>query len=115
VKRFVLVSTGLLAILFAACAPTSQVAFNVVPQLISASPPNGQGEVLLQGRYFGGGGEDSYVIVGANQDGKGGVQVEASSWSPTRVVFVAPPRVGPGFVFVVVEGRMSTGLPLNLP
>jgi len=113
--RFVLVSIGLLAILLAACAPTSQVALNVVPLIISASPPNGAGEVVLQGRYFGGGGEASYVLVGANQDGQGGVRVSATSWSPTRVVFVAPARVGPGFVFVVAEGTLSKGLPLNLP
>ena len=74
-KRSVLVLAGLLAILLAACVPSSQVARNVVPQLISASPPNAAGDVVLQGRYFGGGGEGSYVLLGANVDAEGGVRV----------------------------------------
>ncbi len=114
-KRTVLVLTGLLAILLAACAPTLQFATNVVPRLISASPPNAEGVVLLQGRYFGGGGDDSYVLVGANVNAEGGVQVPVSSWGTTRVTFVPPARVGPGYVFVVVGGTPSNGLPLNLP
>jgi len=115
VKRTVLVLTGLIAILLAACVPTSQFATNVVPRLISASPPNADGVVLLQGRYFGGGGEGSYVLVGADVNGEGGVEAPASSWGTTRVTFAPPAQVGPGYVFVVVAGTFSNGLPLNLP
>ncbi len=113
-KRFVLVLTGLLAIVLAACAPTSVVANNVVPTLISAAPPSAGGEVVLQGRYFGGGGENSYVLVGADVLGEGGSTVETVSWSPNRIVFVAPAGTGPGFVFVVVNDVMSNGLPVDL-
>jgi hypothetical protein len=115
VKRFVLVSTGLLALVLAACAPTSQVALNVVPTLISARTLGPSGDVVLQGRYFGGGGEGSYVLVGANVNGEGGVEAPVSSWSTTRVTFVPPAQVGPGYVFVVVSGTFSNGLPLSLP
>jgi hypothetical protein len=115
VKRTVLVLTGLIAILLAACAPTSLVATNVVPRLISASPPNADGEVLLQGRYFGGGGEGSYVLVGANMNGEGGVEATVASWATTRITFAPPAQVGPGYVFVVVGGTPSNGLPLDLP
>ena len=113
-KRTVLVLTGLIAILLAACAPTSLVATNVVPRLISASPPNADGEVLLQGRFFGGG-EGSYVLVGANMDGEGGVEASVASWSTTRITVIPPAQVGPGYVFVVVAGTPSNGLPLDLP
>ena len=114
-KRSVLVLAGLLAILLAACVPSSQVARNVVPQLISASPPNAAGDVVLQGRYFGGGGEGSYVLLGANVDAEGGVRVTPANWSTNRIVFAPPERVGPGFVFVVVGGVSRNGLPFNLP
>jgi len=114
VKRFVLVSTGLLAFVLAACAPTSVVANNVVPTLISATPPTAAGEVVLQGRYFGGGGENSYVLVGADVLGDGGTSVAAASWSPNRIVFVAPAGTGPGFVYVVVNDVKSNGLPVDL-
>ncbi len=111
-KRFVLVLTGLAALLLAACAPSAQVALNVVPTIISVSKSGT--DVLLQGRYFGGGGEGSYVLVSADVDGEGGVQVTASSWSPNRIVFTAPSGLPAGFVFVVVGDVMSTGLPADL-
>ena len=114
-KRYVLVLTGLLALMLAACAPTSQVASNVVPTLISARPPSPTGEVVLQGRYFGGGGEGSYVLVGADGLGEGGTKVTAAAWGPNRIEFTAPAGTGPGFVFVVVSGVLSNGLPVDLP
>jgi hypothetical protein len=115
VKRYVLVLTGLLALMIAACAPTSQVASNVVPTLISARPSSATGEVVLQGRYFGGGGEGSHVLVGADVLGEGGTRVTASSWTPNRIEFTAPAGTGPGFVYVVVGGMLSNGLPVDLP
>lgn len=113
-KRYVLVLTGLLALMLAACAPTSQVASNVVPTLISAAAPSPSGEVVLQGRYFGGGGEGSYVLVGADVLGEGGTQVTATSWTPNRIEFTAPTGTRPGFVYVVVRGVLSNGLPVDL-
>ena len=113
-KRFVLVLTGLLAILLVACAPTSQVALNVVPTLISARPPSASGEVVLNGRYFGSGGETSYVLVAADVSGEGGERITPSSWAPTRIAFTAPVGTGPGFVYVIVDGVSSNGLPVDL-
>lgn len=110
-NRFVLVLTGLLAIMLAACAPTSHVANNVVPTLISASPPNAAGDVVLQGRYFGGG-DNGYVLVGADVLGDGGTKVATSSWTPNRIIFNAPAGSGPGFV--IVADILSNGLPVDL-
>ena len=113
-KRFVLVLTGLAALLLAACAPSAQVATNVIPTLISVRPPNDAGQVVLQGRYFGGGHDGSFVLVSADADGEGGTTVTAVSWSPTRIVFQAPDGLAAGFVFVVVDGISSNGLPADL-
>jgi hypothetical protein len=112
VKRFVLVLTGLAALLLAACAPSAQVATNVVPTLISVNASGG--EVVLQGRWFGGGHEGSHVVVAANVDGDDGTMVDVTSWSPTRIVFQAPDGLAAGFVFVVVDGIASNGLPADL-
>lgn len=111
-KRIVLALTGLTALLLVACAPQAQVATNVIPTLISVSTSNG--EVVLQGRYFGNGGEGSSVLVSADVDGEDGVSVTPSSWSSSRIVFDAPDDVAPGFVFVVVDDVMSNGLPTDL-
>lgn len=118
-KRLAFVSLVLLTLGMVACAPTAAVSQNVIPTLISVTVPSGSGNVVLQGRYFGDGlggtGEDSYVLVGANMSGEGGVRVEASSWSANRIEFVAPAGAGSGFVFVFVNGISSNGLPVNLP
>lgn len=111
-KRFVLALTGLAVLLLAACAPSAQVALNVIPTLISVRSEAGQ--VVLQGRYFGGGSDESYVLVSANVDGEEGTMVSATSWSPNRIVFQAPDGNGAGFVFVVVDGVSSNGLPADL-
>ena len=106
---------GLAALLLlAACRPSATVATEVVPTLISVQARDASA-VVLQGRYFGGGGGDSYVLISTDVDGSNGVQVEASAWSPTRIVFEAPAQSGGAFVIVVADGRRSNPLPANLP
>lgn len=119
-KRLTWLALGLVALALAACAPSVSVSDNVVPTLISVTvPPAAGGNVVLQGRYFGDGAagvaENSYVIVGADMSGNGGVQPTVRSWTPTRIEFAAPDGAGSGFVFVVVAGVRSNGLPANLP
>lgn len=106
--------------LLSACAPKLQVQNNVLPTLISVtSPTSPDGMILLQGRYFGDGqsgqAEDSYVLVGADVFGTGGVAVRASSWSTNRIEVAVPKAAGSGFVFVFVRGNRSNGLPTTLP
>lgn len=106
-------------LLLAACAPQSTIQNTVSPSLISVTVPQGDtGVVVLQGRYFGDGqsgdADDSYVLVGANADGSEGVRVEPGTWTPSRITFALPSNAGYGFVFVVVDGAMSNGLPANL-
>ena len=105
---------GLSALLLvAACTPSAVVATQVVPTLISVQTRDAP-TIVLQGRQFGSGGGDSYVLVGANVDAEGGVKVEATSWSPSRIVFEAPAEVGDGFLFVFANGRRSNPLFPNL-
>ncbi len=120
VKRLAWIALGLLAITLAACAPTASVETNVIPTLISVTPPQASGgTVVLQGRYFGdgNGGEaaGSYVLVGADMNHDGGIKITPSSWSPNRIEFAEPTNGGYGFVFVFVKGVASNGLPANLP
>jgi hypothetical protein len=75
---------------------------------------------VLQGRYFGDGfageGRDSYVILAARADGSGGFRVRPrpEDWAPNRIVMGVPEGVGYGFVFVVVDGVRSNGLPVSI-
>lgn len=112
-KRLSLVAFGLVVLALAACAPPAIVSQNVVPTIISLQVVDGN-DVVLQGRYFGGGGDDSHVLVGANADGEGGTAVSPASWSPTRIEFTAPQGTNASFVFVVVNGVRSNGMPANL-
>ncbi len=114
-----LVWIPLLALLaLTACAPSAAVVSNVVPTLVSVQLPQGDGAIVLQGRYFGdgagGAAEGSHVLVGAKADCSEGVVVDATSWSPNRVEFQDPGGIGYGFVCVVVDGAVSNGLPLDL-
>jgi hypothetical protein len=114
VKKFsVLV---LLLMLLSACAPSLNIETNVIPQLFSAKV---DGDIIkLQGRYWGDGmngtSEASYVLIGADVNGDGGVAVRANSWSTTRIEASIPEGAGYGHVFVVVDGTRSNGLPLNI-
>jgi hypothetical protein len=114
VKRVALISIGLVVMLLAACAPTATFATQVVPSIISLTVTPGTNDVVLQGRYFGGGGDGSFVLVGADGTGEGGTPVTATSWSPSRIVFTAPPGTNASVVFVVVNGVHSNGMPANL-
>lgn len=106
---------GLAAVLLvAACTPSATVATEVVPTLISVQARDASA-VVLQGRYFGGGGGDSYVLISTDVSGDDGVRVEASDWSPTRITFASPAGSGGSFVIVVADGRHSNPLPANLP
>ncbi len=111
---------AVLAALFTACKPTIDIQNNVLPTLYSVTAPaERSGLVLLQGRYFGDGmdgqAEDSYVILGANVTGEGGVRVRAVSWRANRIEAPVPEGAGSGFAFVVVRGQRSNGLSANLP
>lgn len=114
-KKFSLFA--LLLMLLSACAPKLTIENTVVPQLFSAKVDGDT--VKLQGRYWGdgmsGGSESSYVLLGADVNGDGGVAVRANSWSTTRIEASIPENAGFGFVFVVVDGAKSNGLPLNVP
>ncbi len=105
--------------LLGACTPQTSVETNVQPTLFSATAPTAVGgELVLQGRYFGdgkGGKADSYVVFGTDINGDGGGQLKAATWSPSKITLQAPPNAGYGFVFVVVDGVKSNGLPANLP
>ena len=106
--------------LLAACAPKLQVQNNVLPTLISVTSPQTQeGTMLIQGRYFGDGlagqAEDSYVLLGADVYGNGGIAVRASRWTSNRIEVAVPQNAGSGFVFVYVRGNRSNGLPTTLP
>lgn len=116
----IMLFTLLMLATLSACAPRNQIQDNVVPVLYSVTPAKQVGDtVVLQGRYFGDGqggkAGDSYVILGANIDAKGGVRISPTSWRPSRISFAMPAGVGYGYVFVVVNGNLSSGLPANLP
>ncbi len=119
-KRLSWFTLGTLVLLLGACAPNIQVQDNILPTLISVTvPTGGTGMVVLQGRYFGdgmnGASPNSYVIVGADIAAGGGLRVTPASWSTTRIEFGVPEGGGSGFVYVVVDGVLSNGIPTNLP
>jgi hypothetical protein len=114
VKRVALLSIGLVAVLLAGCAPSAAVATRVVPTIISVLVTPGTNDVVLQGRYFGGGGDGSYVLVGADGDAKNGVKVTTTSWTPSRIEFTAPSGTNGSFLFVVVGDVASNPMPANL-
>jgi hypothetical protein len=115
VNRLALV-IGLFLLVLSACAPQPQVENNVVPTLVSATVKGDN--VILQGRYFGDGqgGENagSYVLLGANYSGAGGVRAEVLSWAAHRIEVRAPKGAGYGYAFVFVDRIRSNGLPVNL-
>ncbi len=119
-KRILGASLTLVLLFLAACAPQATIENNVQPTLFSATAPTTMGgELVLQGRYFGDGQggkpKGSYVILGADINGDGGGRINPTSWSPSRITLTVPEGAGYGFVFVVVDGVKSNGLPTNLP
>jgi hypothetical protein len=120
VKRLSLLFLVATALLLGACAPNVTVQSNVLPTLISVTvPPSGAGNVVLQGRYFGdgfgGASPESYVIVGADISGGEGMRITPTSWTSTRIELPIPEGAGSGFIYVVVDGVRSNGIPANLP
>lgn len=103
----------------AACGPTARVETNVLPTLFSAKAELDTNLLVLQGRNFGDGrgGQhpSSYVLVGSDLNGSGGVRAEVVSWGPGRIEATVPGDAGFGYVFVVVAGIRSNGLTVNLP
>lgn len=120
-KRFALIlSLGVFVVYLSACTPTITVENQVLPTLYSVTSPQTRANtVVLQGRYFGDGFEgqsdSSYVLLGADVQGNGGVRVRAASWTPSRIEVGIPEGAGSGFVFVFVDGVRSNGLPTSLP
>lgn len=115
-SAFALLLLGLLA----ACSPKITVENYVLPTLYSVTVPEARDSaVVLQGRYFGdgfeGNSESSYVIMGADVNGLEGIAVRPSVWTPSRIEVGIPEGAGSGFVFVVVDGVRSNGLPASLP
>ena len=118
VKRFAILFLGLIAL--GACAPQLEVQNNVLPTLLSVTSPETRAEpVLIQGRYFGDGmngqAEDSYILLGADVNGNGGIAVRADSWSSNKIMVSVPEGAGSGYVFVYVRGNRSNGIPTTLP
>lgn len=109
-----------LALWLGACAPATTVENNVQPTVIAVSGC-GAGScpdtLVVQGRYLGdgAGGENSYLLVGADINGYGGFAVDTTLWTPTRIEAPMPQDAGYGYVFVVVDGVRSMGMPANLP
>lgn len=117
-KRLALI--GVIILLVSACAPQVSIENNVLPTVYSIRAPSSpNGVMVILGRYFGDGqsgqSENSYVILGADVNGNGGVAVRASSWSQNRIELAVPTGTGSGFVFVVVNGLRSNPLSANLP
>ncbi|HEX7003219.1 MAG TPA: hypothetical protein VF168_03430 [Trueperaceae bacterium] len=115
-NRLALVAIGLFLLALTACAPQAQVEDNVIPTLVSATVEGDT--VVLQGRYFGDGqggqANGSYVILGANANGNGGVRAPVVSWAPSRIEVSIPEGTGYGYAFVYVDRIRSTGLPVNI-
>ena len=107
------------SVLLASCAPSQTIENNIIPTLFSVKRPSNTGQtLLLQGRYFGDGqnfqSKKSYVILGADVNGNGGIEVIPTAWSTTKLNVTIPENAGAGFVFVVVDGAKSNGLPANI-
>jgi hypothetical protein len=118
VKRLAIIFFGIFAL--SACAPQIAVENNILPTLLSVTAPETRaGSILIQGRYFGDGMEgqasDSYVLLGADALGEGGIAVKPSSWKGNRITVGIPEGAGSGYIFVFVRGNRSNGLPTTLP
>lgn len=120
-KRLALSAFALLLVgLLSACSPKITVENYVLPTLYSVTVPEARdGAIVLQGRYFGDGyngqTDTSYVILGADVNGLEGIAVRPAVWTPSRIEVGIPEGAGSGFVFVVVDGLRSNGLPASLP
>jgi len=116
VKTFSLLVLSFLILGLSSCAPSAKVENNVIPTVFSVKVDGGN--LIIQGRYFddgqGGKAQASYVIVGGDVNGMGGNTTKALSWSAGKIVIAIPADAHSGFVFVVVNGIKSNGLPVNV-
>ena len=119
--KHILIIAGFCFLLFvSACAPKAELSTEIKPTLLSITvPQTTDGALVLQGRYFGdgqrGAGVDSYVVLGADIDGKGGVRIAPDVWSPSKIIInKVPLEAGYGYAYVVVNGATSNALPANL-
>ncbi len=115
-KRFSFLVLSLVILGLSSCAPRAAIENNVQPSIFSLKVV---GNTLnIQGRYFDDGmsgqAQDSYVIIGGDVNGFGGVTVKPTSWSGRRIKVTVPDGAQSGFVFVVVKGIRSNGLPANI-
>ncbi len=115
-KRFSFLVLSLVILGLSSCAPRAAIENNVQPTIFSIKVV---GNTLnIQGRYFDDGmngqAQDSYVIVGGDVNGFGGKTVKPTSWSGRKIQVAIPEGAQSGFVFVVVKGIRSNGLPANI-
>jgi hypothetical protein len=116
--KFQTVLLASVAALFVSCAPNADRP-SVLPVLIKLSEPAAIGQTLnIQGRYLGGP-SNSFVTVGADESGNGGVKnssADVVSWSASEIVLKVPSgaRAGGHFVFVEVGGVRSNYLPYSV-
>ncbi|WP_425147473.1 IPT/TIG domain-containing protein [Deinococcus sp.] len=115
-----LLTVGVIGLGLCSCAPAAQVAgVTVTPVLVKLSPAAARGEtVTVQGRYLGGP-STSKVLLGADENGKGGYALPAAavvSWTDSQIVFTVPSDapVGGSWLYVQVGGMTSTGLPFSV-
>lgn len=115
-KRFSFLVLSLVILGLSSCAPRAAIENNVQPTIFSLKVSGNS--ISIQGRYFDDGlsgqAQDSYVIVGGDVNGFGGQSVKPASWSSSRIKVTIPEGAQSGFVFVVVKGIRSNGLPANI-
>ena len=105
----------------ASCAPRVGTVMGVTqtPMLIKVSSGAAAGQAItVQGRYLGGP-ATGRIRLGADENGAGGYLIPAAavkSWSDTEIVFTVPGNApaGGSWLFIEVNGRQSTGLPLSV-
>ena len=122
-RKFSLIVLSTLALggALSSCAPSTQAVagVSVTPLLVKLSGSAARGQnVTIQGRYLGGP-DNSRVILGADEDGKGGYSVPASaivSWTDSMIVFTVPDNAPIGGSYLVVQAGTlrSTGLPFSV-
>lgn len=100
---------GLAALLLAAAcmpSPMDDVAFDVRPTILSVRADESP-RIVIEGRRFGDGSGDSYVLVGSNTDAFAPVRADVLEWTERRIVIDAPVQALAGQLYVVVYGRPS--------
>lgn len=119
--RFILTSLLLTGVV-TSCSPMTQqkvAGVTVTPMLVKASEAASLGNTLtIQGRYLGGP-STGKIILGADENGKAGYTMptdSVKSWTDSEIVVMIPKEapVGGSWLFIEVNGRKSTGLPISI-